>query len=128
MIAIVKTCPTCGSKELVSNGHQVKNGKQKYHCKSCGKYGTLGAAPRYSAEQKAQILKAYLERPSMRGIARTFGVARQTLADWLKEEGDKHPDLESTLGDVPNEQDVLEYDELQHFVQKKPKTLALDRN
>jgi transposase-like protein len=33
---------------LVSNGHDVKNGKQKYHCKSCGKYGTLDAASRYS--------------------------------------------------------------------------------
>ncbi len=122
MIAIIKTCPGCGSKELVSNGHDVKNGKQKYHCKSCDKYGTLDAAPRYSEERKAEILKVYFERPSMRGIARTFGIARQTLAEWLREEGDKHPGLESTLSDVPAEQDVLEYDELQHFVKKKAKS------
>ncbi len=126
MIAIIKTCPGCGSKELVSNGHDVKNGKQKYHCKSCGKYGTLDATPRYSEERKAEILKVYFERPSMRGIARTFGVARQTLVGWLKEEAEKHPDLEATLSDVPAGQDVLEYDELQHFVQKKSKTVALD--
>jgi transposase-like protein len=63
----------------------------------------------------------------MRGIARTFGVARQTLAGWLKEEGDKHSDLEATLSDVSTKQDVLEYDELQHFVKKKPKAVALDR-
>jgi hypothetical protein len=44
----------------------------------------------------------------MRGIARTFGVARQTLAGWLKEEAQKHPDLEATLWDVPSGQDVLE--------------------
>jgi transposase-like protein len=127
MIAIIKTCPGCGSQELVSNGHDVKNGKQKYHCKSCGKYGTLDAAPRYSEERKAELLKGYFERPSMRGIARTFGVARQTLAGWLKEEAQKHPDLEATLSEVPTGQDVLEYDELQHFVKKKSKTLALDR-
>jgi hypothetical protein len=29
---------------------------------------------------------------------------------------------------VPTEQDVLEYDELQHFVKKKPKAVALDGN
>jgi transposase-like protein len=128
MIAIVKTCPTCGSKELVSNGRQVKNGKQKYHCKSCGKYGTLDAAPRYSEQRKAEILKAYFERPSMRGVARTFGVARQTLAGWLKEQGNKHPDLEPTLSDIAAEQDVHEYDEVQHLCKKSPKALALDSN
>jgi transposase-like protein len=95
MIAMIKTCPGCGSQELVSNGHDVKNGKQKYHCKSCGKYGTLDGAPRYSEERKAEILKVYFERPSMPGIGRTFGVARQTLAGWLKEEAQKHPDFGS---------------------------------
>ena len=55
------------------------------------------------------------------GIERVFGVARQTVSAWLKEQGEKHPDLEPTLADVPTEQDVLEYDELQHFVQKKAK-------
>ncbi len=63
----------------------------------------------------------------MRGIERVFGVARQTVSAWLRQQGEKHPDLEATLGDVPTEQDVLEYDELQHFV-KKPKALALDGN
>jgi hypothetical protein len=29
--------------------------------------------------------------------------------------------LEATLSDVPTQQDVLEYDELQHFVKKKVK-------
>jgi transposase-like protein len=127
MIVPIKTCPHCGSEELVSNGHDVKNGKGKYHCKSCDKYGTLDAAPRYSEQRKAEILKAYFERASMCGIARTFGVARQTLAGWLSEEGDKHPDLEPALRDVADQEDVPEYDELQHFVKKKPKAVALDR-
>jgi transposase-like protein len=88
----------------------------------------LVAAPRYSEARKAEILKVYFERPSMRGIARTFGVARQTLAGWFKEESNKHPDLESTLSDVPPEQeDVLEYDEWQHLVKRKSKAVALDR-
>ena len=121
MIQITKTCPHCGSIDLVSNGHNQKNGKQKYHCNACDKYGTLDAAPRYSQERKEEILKAYFERPSMRGIERVFGVARQTVSAWLKQAAEKHPDLEATLGDVPAQQNVPEYDELQHFVQKKAK-------
>jgi transposase-like protein len=38
----------------------------------------------YSEERKSEILKAYEERPSMRGIERIFGVTRQTLSSWLK--------------------------------------------
>jgi len=122
MIQITKTCPHCGSIDLVSNGHDKKNGKQKYHCNGCDKYGTLDAAPRYSEERKEEILKAYFERPSMRGIERVFGVARQTVSAWLKQQAEKQPNLEATLGDIPSEQNVLEYDELQHFVQKKAKS------
>ncbi len=127
MISITRTCPHCGSSKLVSNGHDKKSDKQKYHCKGCGKYGSLAAAPRYSETRKAEILKAYFERPSMRGIERIFGVARQTLASWLKQEGEKHPDLEATLSDLPAGKDVLEYDELQHFVKKKAKSAGSGR-
>jgi hypothetical protein len=45
--------------------------------KNCGKYGTLDAAPRYSEEQKAQILKAYFERPSMH----PNGMVKQVLPE-----------------------------------------------
>jgi transposase-like protein len=38
----------------------------------------------YTEEQKEQILAAYNERSSMRGIQRTFGVSRNTLSSWLK--------------------------------------------
>ena len=127
MITIIQTCPSCGSEELVSNGYDVRNGKQKYHCKNCGKYGTLQAAPRYSEERKGEIVSAYFERPSLRGISRIFGVSRPTLTKWLKAEGDKHPDLEATLTAVPTEQDVLEYDELQHFVKKKARSAGSGR-
>jgi hypothetical protein len=62
----------------------------------------------------------------MGGISGTSGVSRPTLAVWLKQEGEKHPDLTQSLLDVPARQDVLEYDELQHFVKKKSKAVAVD--
>jgi transposase-like protein len=32
-------------------------------------------------------LRAYQERSSLRGIERTFGVSRYTVAEWLKKSG-----------------------------------------
>jgi transposase-like protein len=37
-----------------------------------------------SQEEQEQILSAYHERPSMRGIARTFHISRNTLKKLLK--------------------------------------------
>jgi len=82
-------CPKCGSEEIVKNGKSGK--KQKYHCNECGAYGTLGAQRGYSEAEKEQIIRAYQERASMRGIERMFGVARQTLAAWLKKKPRAYP-------------------------------------
>jgi transposase-like protein len=76
-------CRSCGSTELFRNG-KTKAGAQKFGCKACGAYGTLELTPAYSDEEKETILAAYRERSSMRGVARTFGVARPTLAKWIK--------------------------------------------
>jgi transposase-like protein len=46
----------------------------------------------YGAERKQDILRAYQERPSMRGIERIYGVARQTLARWLCAEAEQVPE------------------------------------
>jgi len=80
---ITYTCPHCASSNLVKNGHNAK-GKQQYRCRDCGKSGVLNPSVRYTKAQKEQILQAYYERPSLRGIERIFGVARQTVAAWLK--------------------------------------------
>ena len=48
--------------------------------------GEQGAAPkqRYSEERKAEVLRAYQERSSLRGLNRTFGITRKTITQWLK--------------------------------------------
>ena len=76
-------CPHCASLNIIRNGLNPK-GKQQYRCKDCGKSGVLNPTVPYTEAEKEQILAAYHERPSMRGIERMFGVARQTLAGWLK--------------------------------------------
>jgi transposase-like protein len=112
----VEVCRECGSTDIVKNGHRA-NGKQKYHCHRCGSYGTLGVEAKYSAERKAEILRAYHERSSMRGISRTFGVSRPTLAKWLREAAAALPDTLPVV--AAEEADVLELDEVWSFVGSK---------
>lgn len=83
MIMISQTCTRCGSQHIKKNG-TAPNGKQKFYCHACQAYGVLNPEPRYSPERQEEILRAYQERSSLRGIERIFGVARQTVAQWLK--------------------------------------------
>ncbi|MGV6810328.1 MAG: hypothetical protein ACWA5U_10685 [bacterium] len=73
----------------------------------------------YTDEQKAEIIRAYQKRSSLRGIERSFGVVRQTVATWLKKV--QHlPRLKETLQPAQPD-DVLELDELCSFVRTKTK-------
>ncbi len=84
MLTKVLLCVHCGGDDVVRNG-KTNNGQQRLLCKSCKRTSREErAGPRYSEAEKERILRAYMERPSMRGIGRLFGVSRQTLAQWLK--------------------------------------------
>ena len=114
---ITHCCPKCGSANLVKNGRDYK-GDQKYHCKACGSYGTLNAQRGYAEHIRQQVKRAVLERLSLHGIERVFGVSRRTVADWMQAWGDHLPPLETTLAETRWD-DVLELDELWSFVFKK---------
>ena len=113
---IVNCCTKCQSENIIKNG-QTKTGKQKYHCRDCQAYGTLMPSVPYTPERKEEILRAYHERSSLRGIERTFGVTRQTVAKWLKEKADSLPEMPPLAEAQP--EDVLELDELWSFVETK---------
>jgi transposase-like protein len=77
-------CYHCRSEAIVKNGI-APNGKQKYRCKGCGKQSREQPSPNgYPEERREEILRAYEERSSLRGLSRTFGVARNTVSRWLK--------------------------------------------
>ncbi len=81
-------CQHCQSENIVRNG-KTHNGKQRYLCNDCGKMFRDNPQPNgYSPEQREIILAAYQERSSLRGLTRTFGVARNTVTKWLKEKKD----------------------------------------
>jgi transposase-like protein len=84
MVTIVIACRHCGSTDLSKHGI-APNGKQKYRCRSCRRQSrehpqSLG----YSPERREEILRAYQERSSLRGLERTFGISRGTVIRWLK--------------------------------------------
>jgi len=72
-------CPACGSLDSVNYGHDYK-GSQKYHCKTCKRYGTLQAQRGHDQRIRRQVKRTVLERVSLRGIERIEGVHR---ASWL---------------------------------------------
>jgi transposase-like protein len=87
MVTEVVNCYHCGSEELVKNGH-APNGKQKYLCRGCGKSSREQPDRGYSEARKEEIIRAYQERSSLRGLARSFGVSRNTVTKWLKKSCD----------------------------------------
>lgn len=84
MVAKVIACPHCTSTDVVKNGF-ASNGKQKYLCHLCGRQSRENPSPNgYTQGRKEEILHAYQERSSLRGLRRTFGVSPTTVIGWLK--------------------------------------------
>src|SRR6266700_7875819 len=81
---ITYTCHACKSTNIVRNGTN-RCGKAQYHCKDCGVYRVLKPSRTSSSETEQQtVLRACLERSSLRGVERIFDIARQTVAQWIK--------------------------------------------
>lgn len=88
MVTITLKCPHCQSEELVRNGH-APNGEQKYHYNSCGRNSRDNPSSNvYSDQRREEILRAYQERSSLRGLTRTFGVSPNTITSRVHWKGD----------------------------------------
>ncbi len=108
-------CPYCGATEIRKNGK--RRGKQNHICVSCARqFIDLYDPPKgYSEELKQECLKMYLNGMGFRGIERVKGVHHTTIISWVKQLGEKLPD-------VPQEDivpEVGELDELETFVGSK---------
>ena len=99
MVIHVLTCPRCESPDVIRHGKDRK-GVQRYRCRACAY--TFREAPQpngYTDDERQQILGAYQERSSLRGLVRTFGVSRTTVSRWLKEQAEALP---PPGGDAPS--------------------------
>ena len=73
---------------MQKNGH-AEDGAQRAKCVDCRRTFVLSPkGPRYDEKFKAQVVAAYQDRMSIRGITRTFGVCYQTVMVWV---GEKNP-------------------------------------
>ena len=78
-------CARCGSEKIRKNGHAC-NGAQRAKCLECERtFIVEPVGPRYDQRIKEQVLAAYQDRMSTRGITRTFGVCYKTLMRWVGE-------------------------------------------
>ena len=60
-------------------------GTPKYRCHICGRRSRENPTPNaYPEARREEILHAYQERSSLRGLTRTFGVSRATVSSWIK--------------------------------------------
>ena len=90
MITHTLFCPYCDSDQVIRHG--TAKGKQRYRWQSCTRTFRQNPGTRvYFPERKAEILAAYQERASLRGLARIFGVSRNTVSAWLKEQAEALP-------------------------------------
>jgi transposase-like protein len=77
-------CRHCGSSNTIRHGYTRKS-KQRYRCRSCGRsFVHHPGSAAYDPARKEEILRAYHERASLRGLSRIFGVSPNTVTRWLK--------------------------------------------
>jgi len=131
-------CPTCGSKHGKKNGH-IHNGKQNHRCKACGRQFVMSNEQKIIPEWiRCLILKALLERISLRGICRTFSVSLTWLLSYLVEVYEQLPS-DLNFKPVASKQTTagifslaVEADEMWSFVNNKDNKqwiwIALDVN
>ena len=113
-------CCRCGSVESVKSGKM--NGLQRYRCKGCGYHYTNTHGRGYPLEMKLQAVRLYKEGVGFRGIGRLLGVSNVTVLKWMRDAGKllKQKVL-SQLPEQVDAMDVIEIDEMWHYVQKNSK-------
>jgi insertion element IS1 protein InsB len=126
---IAHRCEKCASTDIHRNGRDKRDGRQKYYCKGCWHHGRLRdlQTPLSADEVRAQapkeyrlteVYKAALERCSLRGLGRIFGIGRDTVMHLFKQAISKLKKLKDMVSPAqPGE--VVEVDEMWSFVGNK---------
>src|SRR5258707_8818465 len=89
-----------------------------YKCRACGNENIVKNGRNKAGNAQLQVLQAYRERASLRGLGGAFGVARQSVLKWLADQVEQLPSLVESL--LPKQAgDILELDELWAFVYQR---------
>jgi transposase-like protein len=106
-------CKRCQSSTVVKRGFVRK--KQRWLCKACGLNFIVGDGRcRDNQAQKALACLLVSLGLSFRAAGLVVGVVRNTVMEWFKVFAD-----EQELPNIEGKLDVVEYDEMHHFIQSK---------
>jgi transposase-like protein len=114
-------CPRCKKNEAIKNG--IVRGLQRWKCKQCGCNYTQSEPPGYPRWMRRRALELYLEGVGFRGIGRLLGVTNVTVLYWIRELGEAVEKIRETVKS-PSEVQIVELDEMWHYVQKKRKNFG----
>jgi len=116
-----KKCQVCGEiAEHIKKGF-TPSGSQKYKCQVCGKvYTPEPKKYEYSEEERTAAIRYYIEGNSGRSTGRYFKMSKANAVRWIKERAAKMPEPDSRTAEKTSEAvEVIELDEMFHFVKKK---------
>lgn len=86
----MEECPSCSSEEFTKAG--IINGRQRYRCKSCGYYFTVGKLGKKIDDYYVnKALQLYLEGLTYREIERILGVSHVSIMNWVRKYNIKRP-------------------------------------
>ena len=113
-------CPKCGNTTIKSG---FMKGKQRHKCKTCSYQFTKATMHR----GKSQALRhfaifLYLNRMTIRSIAKTLQVSPPTILNWIKATADGLPEFTQKRYVA-----VVEMDELWHYLETKKKNFGYSK-
>ena len=111
-------CSKCGENSYYKSGKA--NGKQRYKCKECGCHFTMkDRREKYSTKQRLAAVTLYRKGLSLRSIAEVIGANNVIVLYWIRNIGKfiKNTVLSAAVHSS-KELEVIEVDELWHYVQK----------
>ena len=115
-------CSKCGENSYYKSGKA--NGKQRYKCKECGCHFTMkDRREKYSTKQRLAAVTLYRKGLSLRSIAEVIGANNVIVLYWIRNIGKfiKNTVLSAAV-QSSQELEVIEIDELWHYVQKNRKS------
>ncbi len=86
----MQSCPNCSSLAFTKAG--IVNKRQRYKCKSCGYFFTVGKLGRKIDDYYVnKALQLYLEGLTYREIERILGVSHVSVMNWVRKFNIKRP-------------------------------------
>ena len=114
-----KICPYCRSQHLIKNGSAY--GVPKWKCKDCLRQTSFKPPRGEPLWKKETAVLLYTLGLSMNAIAKQLGVSTPSILNWIRAHAAQHaPRPQPEPGE-----NVMELDELWHFLQKKEQAVDL---